>query len=110
VDRADPALVRRLAAAQLNMVPSDDTPVLLAASETSPTDWIDATVNMDIRPPKPAPISTLSRLANGPHRLWMFGGGIMSVFMGLMMGPGGVRTPRLRTADLDAIDAEAATL
>lgn len=88
VDRADPALIRRLAAAQLNLVRAGDTPILLAASETSPvTDWIDATVNRDIRPPKPAATSTLSQLANGPYRLWLFAGGIMSVFVGLMLSP-----------------------
>jgi hypothetical protein len=92
VDRADPSLVRRLAAAQLNLVPAGDTPLLLTASATSPvTDWIDATVNPDIRPPKPAPISTLGRLANGPYRLWMFGGGIMAVFVGLILSPTPVR-------------------
>lgn len=88
IDRADQPLVRRLAATQLNMVPQGDTPVLLSARATLPvTDWIDATVNMDIRPPKPAVVSKLSQLANGPHRLWMFGGGIMAVFVGLMLSP-----------------------
>jgi hypothetical protein len=93
VDRADPALVRRLAAAQLNMVPEGDTPVLLAASSSSPvTSWIENTIELDIRPPKPAPVSTLGRWANGPQRLWFFGAGIMSVFVGLILSPGPIRT------------------
>jgi hypothetical protein len=45
-------------------------------------------VQLDLRPPKPAPSSTLSQLANGPYRLWMFGAGIMFVFMGLLLAPG----------------------
>jgi hypothetical protein len=89
VDRADPALIRRLAATQLNMVPEGDKPVLLTASLTVPvTHWIESAVQVDIRPPKPAPISKLSEIANGEHRLWLFGGGIMVVFIGLVLGPG----------------------
>ena len=54
VDESDASLVRRLAAAQLNMVPQGDTPVLLAVRDTAPvTDWIDATVQADIRPRQP---------------------------------------------------------
>lgn len=97
VDRADPSLVRRLAAAQLHVVPASDRPVLLATSEASPvTQWIDGTVKSDIRPSKAASISTLSRLANGPYRLWLFGGGIMAVFLGLLMSPGPSRASKLR--------------
>ena len=97
VDRADPALVRRLAAAQLHMLPASDTPVLLVKAEASPvTAWIDNTVRTDIRPARATPISTLSTLANGPYRLWMFGGGIMSVFVGLLLNPGPARVGRLR--------------
>ena len=87
-----PRLVRRLAAAQLNLIPQGDTPVLLVAAANSPvTDWIDATVTTDIRPEKLKAASMLSRLANGPHRLWLFGGGIMSVFVGLLLSPAPVR-------------------
>lgn len=104
VDSADPALVRRLAAAQLNLVPARDTPLLLTASQTSPvTDWIEATVNPDIRPPKPAPLSSLGQLANGPYRLWLFGGGIMAVFVGLMLGPSPLPASLGRSHDEDAL-------
>ena len=97
VDRAEPALVGRLVAAQLHMLPASDTPVLLAKAEASPvTAWIDNTVKTDIRPTQATPISTLSSLANGPYRLWMFGGGIMSVFVGLLISPGPGRVGRLR--------------
>ena len=44
VDRNDPAMIKRLAAAQLNLVPQGDTPLLLASHEVSPvTGWIDST-------------------------------------------------------------------
>ena len=118
VDRADPALIRRLAATQLNLVPEGDTPVLLAASATVPvTHWIDAAVQVDIRPPKTTPNSTLSRLANGPYRLWMFGAGIMCVFVGLMLGPGEARAASFSedhdseggVATLDADESEASS-
>jgi len=88
MDQANPGLIRRLAAAQLNIVPQGDTPVLLSNVDTAPvTNWIDNTVQVDIRPPKAMPSSKLSRLANGPNRLWMFGCGIMAVFVGLMLSP-----------------------
>ncbi|MHC4385219.1 MAG: hypothetical protein ACYS0J_20655 [Planctomycetota bacterium] len=35
----DPALIRRLAAAQLNLVPADEKPVLMAASRTATAAW-----------------------------------------------------------------------
>lgn len=97
VDRADPALIKRLAAAQLNLVPEGDRPVLRATSNTVPvTNWVDSTVSFDIRPPKPQPVSTLSRWATGPQRLWMFGGGILAVFIGVLLSPAPVRIGRWR--------------
>lgn len=97
VDRADPALIKRLAAAQLNLVPEGDRPVLRATSNTAPvTNWVDSTVSFDIRPPKPQPVSTLSRWATGPQRLWMFGGGILAVFIGVLLSPAPVRIGRWR--------------
>lgn len=97
VDQADPALIKRLAAAQLNLVPEGDRPVLRATSNTAPvTNWVDSTVSFDIRPPKPQPVSTLSRWATGPQRLWMFGGGILAVFIGVLLSPAPVRIGRWR--------------
>jgi hypothetical protein len=76
-------------------VPKGDTPLLLASHEASPvTGWIDSTLKLDIRPARPEPLSTLSRWTSGPSRLWLFGGGIMGVFMGVLLGPGMPRTPR----------------
>lgn len=99
LDEEDPALVRRLAASQLNIVPASDRPVLLSTAQIAPvTDWIEATVAYDPPAPRPLPDSTLSRLSNGPLRLWLFAGGIMCVFVGLLMGTTGVRLSGRRPA------------
>jgi hypothetical protein len=103
VERGEPAMVKRLAAAQLNLVPTSDTPLLLASHEASPvTGWIDSTLRLDMRPARPEPVSTLSRWTSGPSRLWLFGGGIMAVFVGVMIAPGGSRRPRV--GDVVGID------
>jgi hypothetical protein len=87
-DRGDSALVRRMAATQLNLMPAGDVPVLLAARRPmAPTDWIDATVRVDPRPPEPTRDSTLSRWATGRDRLWLFAAGAFSVFVGLLLDP-----------------------
>jgi hypothetical protein len=103
LDEEDPALVRRLAASQLNIVPASDRPVLLSTAQIAPvTNWIEATVSYDSPAVRPLPDSTLSKLANGPLRLWLFAGGIMCVFMGLLMGSPSPRRPAADTAmDLD---------
>ena len=95
VDRADPALIRRLAATQLNMVPEGDTPVLLAASASVPvTHWIESAVKVDMRPANAAPDTMLSKLVNGPYRLWIFGAGIMAVFFGVLVGTNTIHSRR----------------
>lgn len=107
VDRADPALIRRLAATQLNMVPEGDTPVLLAASANVPvTHWIESAVKVDMRPPKAAPDTMLSKLVNGPYRLWIFGCGIMAVFFGVLLGTATVNSRR-RAQAAQPLDGDA---
>jgi hypothetical protein len=102
LDEEDPALVRRLAASQLNIVPASDRPVLLSTAQIAPvTNWIEATVSYDPPAVRPLPDSTLSKLANGPLRLWLFAGGIMCVFMGLLMGTSNARRPAVAAMDLD---------
>lgn len=99
VERGDAAVIKRLAAAQLNMVPVTDKPLLLAGGGVRPvTLWIDTTLDPDVRPTRAEPVSTLSRWANGASRLWMFGGGIMAVFIGALISPEGSRRSRRRTA------------
>jgi hypothetical protein len=82
----DPALIRRLAAAQLNLVPADETPVLMAASRTATvTKWIDQEVRDRQPAPTPPAETLLGRLVGGPGRLWVLGAGVVVVFVGLLL-------------------------
>jgi hypothetical protein len=102
VDRAEPGLIRRLAATQLNLMPEGETPVLLASAPPSPvTHWIESGVKLDLRPPLPPTDSILSRLANGPHRLWMFAMGAMSVFIGLLLAPISLRNTQQNAQSME---------
>lgn len=85
----DPSLIRRLAASHLNVTPSGDRAVLLASSrETTIDRWIDESVPGGRRRVEPARPSVLRRLATGPHRIWLLGGGVLCVFIGLLLDPG----------------------
>jgi hypothetical protein len=85
----DPALIRRLAAAQLNLVPDGDTPVLMAASRTATvTDWIDGNVRARPNAAPPPRDTMLSRLVGGPGRLWVLAAGVVVVFVGLLLDDG----------------------
>jgi len=91
----DPALTRRLAAAQLNLVRQGETPILMARSASAPvTDWIEATV--DPRPivTSDAPTSRLGRLVTGEHRAWVLGAAILCLFVGLVLSGGRDRHSR----------------
>lgn len=89
LDNPDEALVRRLAAAELNLMPADEEPVLRLITLELPTiDWIDHTVERPAPTPVLASHSMLTQLATGPYRLWLFGGGVMCVFLGLLLDPG----------------------
>ncbi len=88
LERQDPALIRRLAAAQLNLVPQGETPLLVTPSVHAPvTDWIDATVRVDQDEPPPQRESILSRLSCGPERVWLLAAGALSLFVGLLIDP-----------------------
>lgn len=87
IDEADPMLVRRLAAAQLNLVPETVQPIGLMGVE------LDAHVDHWIRETLPPPTPTeppvvkdswLRRLANGPTRLWAILAGAVLIFIGLL--------------------------
>ncbi|MCH8342487.1 MAG: hypothetical protein IH983_00690 [Planctomycetes bacterium] len=94
----DPTLIRRLAAAQLNLMPQGKTPVLLAPSRTANvTDWIDATVQPKAQQPEPRSDSLLTRMTNGPYRLWIFANGVLCVFVGLLLNPGPSPNKQLRS-------------
>ncbi len=91
VDTRDRDLLRRLAAAQLNLMPSHDVPLLLTSSNSAAVvDWIEdaATVHeVQVAPVQTGPTSVLEDLATGPFRLWIFAGGALCIFVGLLMSP-----------------------
>ena len=82
----DPSVIRRLAAAQLNLMPAGDTPLLVAnSSQATVTDWIDRSVTPGTVTAA-APAGTwLTRLTEGTRRLWMLGFGVLVVFVGLLV-------------------------
>jgi hypothetical protein len=90
LDERDPALLRRLAAAQLNLMPAGATPVLAASSRRADVEtWIDETVPPppDLDSDKPSP-SLLCRITSGRGRPWVLGAACLSIFFGLLMGLG----------------------
>lgn len=84
----DQALVKRLAASQLNLMPRGETALLIATSiDATPSDWIEASVVPPFFAPEPYPDTLLSRWTLGPQRLWVIAAGAFSIFLGLIFGP-----------------------
>lgn len=88
LDRAHPAMIRRLAAAQLNVAPRQWEPILLASETTAQVDqWVETAAPMTVEPAQPPQRqSHLSRIVQGPYRLWIMGGSVLCVFAGLVIG------------------------
>ncbi|MFG0331606.1 MAG: hypothetical protein ACF8PN_17095 [Phycisphaerales bacterium] len=104
IEEEDPDLIRRLALAQLNLVPEDETPMALlgAAPDASVERWISATL------PEPATVEPihfretwLRRFSTGTERLWTMAVGASLVFIGLL--PRATR-PANRVLDDSATD------
>jgi hypothetical protein len=92
---ADPQLVRRMAASQLNRMPKGETPLLLSTTANqTPLDWVDASVQPVVANVAPFPDSLLSRLTLGRKALWVAGAGVMCVFLGILLAPLQLRVPR----------------
>ena len=82
----DPSLIRRLAAAQLNLMPAGDTPLLVAnSSRATVTDWIGRSVPPGTIRVAPPARTWLIRLTEGTCRLWVLGFGVLIVFVGLLV-------------------------
>lgn len=82
----DEAIMRRLAASQLNLVPAGTKPILVASSiDRTVTDWVDATLPPVAFEEEPFTDSLLSRWVLGPSRLWVLAIGACSVFVGLIL-------------------------
>ncbi|MFM7800026.1 MAG: hypothetical protein ACKOEL_04995 [Planctomycetota bacterium] len=91
---ADPQLVRRLAASQLNLVPRGERPMIVASSaQRPPLDWVEASVQPVQATVVPFPDSLLSRLTLGRKALWIAGAGAMCIFLGLLSAPLRMRLP-----------------
>ncbi len=92
---ADPQLVRRLAASQLNRIPKGETALLLSTTANqTPLEWVDSSVEPVIAHVEPFPDSLLSRLTLGRKALWVAGAGVMCVFLGILLAPLQLRVPR----------------
>ena len=88
LDAAEPQLVRRLAASQLNLVPRGERPLIVAGSaKRNPIEWVDDTVAPVRAVIVPFPDSLLSRLTLGRKALWIAGAGVMCIFLGLLSAP-----------------------
>ena len=88
LDRSEPALIRRLAASQLNLVPEDEEPVLVSSTLNDDIiSWVDATVETTPIAQIASAESTLSRIMSGRHRLWFLTAGVVSAFVGLLLDP-----------------------
>ncbi len=86
--RGEPQLVKRLAASQLNLMPVGERPYMFAPTvHRTVTDWIEASEPLELPEPEAYPDTLLSRLSQGPRRLWVLACGVFLTFVGLMLGP-----------------------
>ncbi len=94
MEQGDPRLTQRLVASQMNLVPMGERPMLLATDPAGAiAQWLDHAAQIPQIPQAHWPDTTLSRLANGPRRLWLLSGGVMCVFVGLVLStPTSIRT------------------
>jgi len=97
----DPSVIRRLAAAQLNLMPAGDTPLLVAnSSQATVTDWIRRSVTPGTVTAAAPARTWLTRFTEGTRRLWVLGFGVLVVFVGLLVDG---RPPAV-TADVEWSD------
>ncbi|NNF43763.1 MAG: hypothetical protein HKN62_12120, partial [Phycisphaerales bacterium] len=92
LERRDPTLLPRLAASQLNLLPEgEEALILVEHPSASVTEWIDASVAARTQPGAPTHpafrATALSRLTDGPPRLWVIAASAVCVFAGLLLGP-----------------------
>ena len=90
LSRSEPAFLERLAAAQLRLIPEGDRPVyLIHPVSASPSHRIDQMIAARpwIDPPAAPEPSLLTRLVDGPLRLWIAAGAVTCLFTGLLIGP-----------------------
>lgn len=96
IDAGDETVVRRLAAAQLGIMPRGQKMLtMLTGIQEPPTRWIERSVldEMPLNPLVPArqPVkndSLLATILSGEGRVWLFGGAILAIFIGLLLDRG----------------------
>jgi len=103
LEEEDAVLLKRLVAAQLNLIPQSEVPLLVAASAAEPvTTWIESTVRVPPHAASEFPRTRLVDLVTGPDRQWVLGGACVCLFMGILLGPAwGSREERIES-DADA--------
>ena len=92
IDRGEETVVRRLAAAQLGILPEGHRPLVILSGVTDPpTRWIERAAltesQNDDSQEKPAPYSLLVSMLDGTGQLWIFGASLLFIFVGLLLGP-----------------------
>ena len=92
VSRGEESLVRRLAAAQLGILPEGQEPLVILSGVTDPpTRWIERAALTDPRDElvqeDPAHSSLLVSMLDGTGQLWVFGASLLLIFVGLLLGP-----------------------
>ncbi|MFO0829241.1 MAG: hypothetical protein U0572_13975 [Phycisphaerales bacterium] len=98
--QGDPNLIRRLAIAQLNLVPEGEESFLLTPGmNQTVAQWIDESVPAAKVVPDPYPDTLLGRLALGPNRLWLLGSAVFLLFVGLLFGPDGAKVAVIEPID-----------
>ena len=98
VGREEETVIRRLAAAQLGLISADRKPLMISSGLSEPpTRWIERAalsqspdgVTIDAAPTS----SMLSQMLSGSGRLWIFAGALLSIFVGLLLGPSSTSEP-----------------
>ena len=94
VGRGEESLVRRLAAAQLGILPEGHQPLVILSGVTDPpTQWIERAALTDLEGGmgwnESASRSLLVSLLGGTGQLWVFGASLFLIFVGLLLGPSG---------------------
>ena len=92
VGRGEESLVRRLAAAQLGIVPEGLEPLVILSGVTDPpTRWIERAAMNDAdgdrSSTEPTKASLLVSILDGRGQLWIFGAALLFIFVGLLLGP-----------------------
>ncbi|MEE2682189.1 MAG: hypothetical protein VX641_07450 [Planctomycetota bacterium] len=92
VGRGEESLVRRLAAAQLGIVPEGAEPLVMLSGVTDPpTRWIERAAMVQLGQDQSTADATadsmLVSILEGTGQLWIFGAALFLIFVGLLLGP-----------------------